>query len=112
MPFCEACDRHWTPSSMRPDGSCPTCGRVLPVVEARRPRSGARGGSPEARAARGGVDGEAVGAPAEDGVDTDGGEGEDDLPAAPWHFKLMLAALAIYLGWRAVQGVEWLVQQL
>ena len=27
---------------------------------------------------------------------------------APWHFKLMLVALVLYLGYRAVQGVEWL----
>ena len=26
---------------------------------------------------------------------------------APWHFKLMLVALAIYLGFRAWQGVAW-----
>ena len=24
---------------------------------------------------------------------------------APWHFWLVLAAAAIYLGWRAIQGV-------
>lgn len=29
--------------------------------------------------------------------------------AVPWHFWLLLAALAIYLGWRAVEGVMWLV---
>jgi uncharacterized paraquat-inducible protein A len=27
----------------------------------------------------------------------------------PWHFKLLLAAVVLYLGWRAVQLVEWLV---
>lgn len=26
----------------------------------------------------------------------------------PWHFKLLVAALAAYLGWRLVQGIEWL----
>ena len=25
----------------------------------------------------------------------------------PWHFKLMLLALAVYLGFRAWQGVAW-----
>jgi hypothetical protein len=34
---------------------------------------------------------------------------EPALPGTPWHFKLMLLALTIYLGYRAVQGVEWLV---
>lgn len=27
----------------------------------------------------------------------------------PWHFKLMILASVIYLGWRAYQGVAWLV---
>ena len=28
---------------------------------------------------------------------------------APWHFKLMLLALVVYLGFRAWQGVAWAV---
>lgn len=27
----------------------------------------------------------------------------------PWHFKLMLLALILYLGWRAWQGIAWLL---
>ena len=36
------------------------------------------------------------------------GEQEGDAPTTPWHFKLMLVALVLYLGWRGVQGVAWL----
>ncbi len=99
MPFCEACDRHWTPTSMRPDGSCPDCGRVLPLVEA---RVGAAGDVADP------VDeGREAGEAGQDG------EGSDaELPSAPWHFKVMLVALAAYLAWRGVQGVEWLVDRL
>jgi hypothetical protein len=28
---------------------------------------------------------------------------------APWHFKLLVAAVAGYLGWRAVQLLQWLL---
>ncbi len=28
--------------------------------------------------------------------------------AVPWHFWLLLGALVLYLGWRVVQGVQWL----
>jgi hypothetical protein len=28
-------------------------------------------------------------------------------PKAPWHFKLLLVALILYLGYRAYQGVDW-----
>jgi hypothetical protein len=33
---------------------------------------------------------------------------DDDAPPMPWHLWLLLAALAVYLGYRAFQGVEWL----
>ena len=40
-------------------------------------------------------------------------DGDDEAPTAepatPWHFKLLLVALVIYLGFRAFQGVAWLV---
>ena len=29
----------------------------------------------------------------------------------PWHFWLLIAAGTIYLGWRAIQGIEWLVNR-
>jgi hypothetical protein len=29
---------------------------------------------------------------------------------APWHFWLLVGSAGLYLGWRAVQGVAWLVQ--
>ena len=36
-----------------------------------------------------------------------------DVPAtAPWHFKLLLVALVLYLGFRAVQGVIWVTHHL
>ena len=31
---------------------------------------------------------------------------------APWHFKLLVVAVVLYLGWRAVQLVEWVVQHV
>lgn len=27
----------------------------------------------------------------------------------PWHFWVLLAALVVYLGWRLIQGVGWLL---
>lgn len=33
-------------------------------------------------------------------------EAEDER--TPWHFKLLVAALAVYLGWRLVQAVGWI----
>ena len=31
---------------------------------------------------------------------------------APWHFKLLVGATVAYLGWRGVQGVQWLLERV
>lgn len=65
MPWCESCARYWSPNSLPPDGSCPSCGRVI---------------------------------------------AEAPVPArVPWHFWVLVVAVAVYLGWRVVQGVGWLL---
>jgi hypothetical protein len=34
---------------------------------------------------------------------------DEDLGPIPWHLKLLGAALAVYLGFRAWQGIEWVL---
>ncbi len=65
MPWCEDCAKFWSPNSLPPDGTCPSCGRM-------------------------------IGAP---------------IPPqrVPWHFWILVVAAVGYLGWRAVQGVQWLL---
>ena len=36
----------------------------------------------------------------------------DDAVPVPWHFKLLVVALVLYLAFRAWQGVEWLAGRL
>ena len=36
----------------------------------------------------------------------------EEPPEVPWHFKLLVVATVLYLGWRAVQGVAWLIDRL
>jgi hypothetical protein len=38
--------------------------------------------------------------------------GDTEPVKAPWHFKLLVGAAVAYLGWRAVQGVAWLVERV
>jgi hypothetical protein len=71
---------------MRPDGTCPTCGQKLELR---------RSGSTPAEPA--GPDAEA---------------GTEVRPGAPWHFKVLLVALIVYLGWRGVQGIDWIAHHL
>ncbi len=37
---------------------------------------------------------------------------EEGLGPLPWHLKLLAGALAVYLGWRAWQGIEWVAHHL
>jgi hypothetical protein len=64
------------------DGTCPTCGTAVDPGAARAP----------ATASDASLD--------------------DDTPPLPWHFWLLAGALALYLGYRAFQGIEWLARQL
>ena len=64
MPWCEDCSKFWTPTSLPPDGTCPTCGAII---------------------------------------------GDPPSTRVPWHFWVLVVALSIYLGWRLIQGFEWLV---
>lgn len=33
----------------------------------------------------------------------------EERRSVPWHFKLMIVATVVYLGYRAYQGIAWLV---
>jgi len=33
-------------------------------------------------------------------------------PKVPWHFKLLVGAVIAYLGWRAIQALQWVVAQV
>ena len=80
MPWCGPCERFFNPSTLNPDGTCPVCGVAV---------EGAEGAAVE------GSGGAAV-----------EGSGEDDY-RAPWHFRLMVVATVVYVGWRIVQLVGW-----
>lgn len=45
-------------------------------------------------------------------ADSSAVDGDDDLGPIPWHLKLLAGALAVYLGYRALQGIEWLAHKL
>lgn len=35
----------------------------------------------------------------------------DDRPPVPFSFKLMVALAVLYVGWRIVQGILWLIDR-
>jgi hypothetical protein len=83
MPWCPSCDRYLAPPGVHADGTCPTCGTAVDPGGARAVATDEA--APDSTADK-----------------------DDELDPIPWHFKLLLGALAVYLGYRAFQGVEWL----
>ncbi len=80
MPWCTECDRFLSPSTVKTDGTCPTCGRVVEPGEV----------AVDAAAHRSEKD-------------------DEELPPIPWHLKLLAAVVVIYLGYRVFQGIEWVL---
>ncbi len=80
MPWCDDCDRFYAPPTLNAAGDCPEGHHVA------EPEDGQ-------------VLVQSVAEPREEEAD----------PRVPWHFWLLLASVVIYLGWRAVQGIQWLV---
>ena len=80
MPWCEECGRFYSPPTLSSDGDCP--------------------------------EGHHVADPGTGSLAQSSGAEHDDAtnPKVPWHFWLLLAALAVYLGWRVVQLVMWIFQ--
>lgn len=95
MPWCASCDRFLSPPTVTPEGRCPTCGR---------PVEAGRAHGPEERAAASGdrrsPNREHATAPS-----------EEDLGPVPLHLKVLAVSLVIYLGWRLVQGIDWVIQR-
>lgn len=83
MPWCETCSRFYNPNSLGPDGSCPECGRIV----AEPPEPG-----PEATDADAGAD-----------------AGAEPKEKAPWHFRLLLVLIVVYLTYRFIQIGGWIV---
>lgn len=90
MPWCVTCARYLAPPTVRPDGSCPTCGRSVAVETG----TGATGTA--------------------DSLHVGGLPGAPDqlLPPVPWHLKLLGVAVAAYLALRAWQGIAWIAEKL
>ena len=103
---------------MPADGRCPSCARLLVAPtpggktkpawrtgERGTPGGSSGGAGEEVGDKAGGARGDAP----DDGEIPDGWHPNDINTDIPWHFWLFVAALVIYLGWRLIQLVQWLV---
>jgi len=79
MPWCEECAKYLAPSAMQVDGSCPVCLKPIQLPNI-----------------HGGLTAKNINikklAQSSDEEDVD----------IPWHFKLLVGALIVYLSWRVI----------
>ena len=79
MPWCEECAKYLAPSAMNTDGTCPSCNRTVAAANIHGTIT------PEnldlKRLAK---------------------VGEEDDVSVPWHFRLLVGALIMYLSWRVI----------
>ena len=74
MPWCEPCSRYFAPSALTTQGSCPVCGREIETS----------------------IRSSSTAAPTLRELSKLSGE------KTPWHFKLLMTMLVLYLGWRII----------
>lgn len=86
MPWCATCDRFLSPPSVTAEGACPTCGRPVEAGRAHPPA-----GATDTEAPPSG--------------------GEEEFPPVPLHMKILGASVVIYLGYRFLQGVGWIIHR-
>jgi hypothetical protein len=77
MPWCEPCAKYFAPSSLSTEGECPECKN--PVAQA-----------------------SASGKMTVDTLDLRKLAGQSG-EKVPWHFKLLVSLLCLYLTWRVIQ---------
>jgi len=82
VPWCASCNRFLSPSTVRANGTCPECGRSVDAGTAHAPATATEGATERRRT------------------------------SLPWHLWLLAIALAIYLGYRAWQGIDWVIHNL
>lgn len=83
MPWCEECAKYFVPNALTIKGNCPKCGSTIAESDI----NGRRIDQP-------------LTAKTLDLKSLARSQGEDDT--IPWHFKLLVASLCIYLSWRVV----------
>jgi hypothetical protein len=110
VPWCDACDRFLSPSTVRTDGTCPTCGRTVDPGRAHAAtpeelEALAHAREEHAHAEESAANPEPVLNVYGDPIDVD----DDEKLPLPWHLKLLAGALAVYLGYRFLQGIEWVL---
>ena len=91
MPWCDDCSKFWNAPELGAGQTCPSCGRVL------GPAGGGEAGE--------GGDSQITATPG-------GTTSLARAKGAPWHFKLMVFGVTVYMIYRIYWFIEWLPKHI
>lgn len=100
MPWCDDCSKFWNPPQLSTGATCPTCGR--PLLEGARKAAVPEAGDPEAETV------EALGPAAAATGPSAQKAPPGQANGAPWHFKLLVVGVTVYMVYRIYWLIEWL----
>ena len=112
MPWCDTCSKFWNPPELGGARQCPLCGAVV------TPPAGAAAAAPQGTSAGVAMPAAPARPPALAGSGIAGGHRSDAGPAAakpkgaPWHFKLLVAGVTVYMIYRIYWLIEWLPRHI
>jgi len=92
MPWCEDCSKFWNPPQLRAGERCPSCARPLGAAPTPAPDSSlVVAATPDT---------------------PDGAVPAAKAKGAPWHFKLLVVGVTIYMVYRIYWLAEWLPKHI
>ncbi|HET9058536.1 MAG TPA: hypothetical protein VFN61_01335 [Acidimicrobiales bacterium] len=106
MPWCDDCSKFWNPPELRPGSKCPRCGRSLQGAVGTLAGTGAeRPNSQDEASSQDDPVSSSVGANASSPLGA-------RTRRAPWHFKLLIVGVTVYMVYRIYWLAEWLPKHL
>jgi hypothetical protein len=87
LPWCDDCSKFWNPPQLVGASECPTCGKTLAAPTTSEPAV-----APALPAGQ---------APA-----------EAKIKGAPWHFKVLVVGVTVYMVYRIYWLIEWLPKHM
>ncbi len=113
MPWCDDCSKFWNSPELATGGACPTCGAQLGAAVAGQAKLSRTGGPAVAPAASGTGEREAgaAGSPGQGGQGLAAGA-TAKARGAPWHFKLLVVGVTVYMVYRIYWLIEWLPKHI
>jgi len=101
MPWCDDCSKFWNAPDLGAGGACPSCGKVLAAGSAASASPPVEPASPPPPGPSSSTD-----------ADEPSNGPASRAKGAPWHFKLLVVGVTVYMVYRIYWLAEWLPKHI